>query len=410
MLYGEKSREALNTHAEKRFHEFNTISAKDKRKIYDQIVDEFNMSTTTIDDLVTFQRDIKEFTNFELFCVMYFMDRECLKKYFTQEEIDHFSKERFDQQKIEFPLKFHKMAQVSDDQWIGSITAKELITLRNEGFINYEENQQRAFRIVKYGNEEIYKPFVNNRAVREIKASMESGTYIPDPITLNMPEGSEFVFERGVIKILSTPNGMLNLLDGYHRVLAMSQIMNFNEEFDLVMELRIVNFLQTKAEQFIYQQDQKTKMKRIVSDSYNPNDIGNIICQRLNDDRQCNIYGMIGRNDSNISLPDLSKAVSYFYCRENIKQSERPGFILKVKNELRDKFNIITEQDEMFMGKYSREMCCIIIYVFSHNISESDYATEIKYLLDNIGDIQLFTQTGIKRMGINKLDALREGR
>jgi len=75
---------------------------------------------------------------------------------------------------------------------------------------------------------------------------------------------------------------MFNLIDGYHRTLAMSEIHQFNAEFNLPMELRIVSFTRSEAEAFVFKQDQKTLMKKVGSDSYDPNTITNRIIVRIN--------------------------------------------------------------------------------------------------------------------------------
>jgi hypothetical protein len=399
MLYGEKSRQDLNKHAEKLF---SVLEKRDKQKLYDDLYEKFTMSPSVADAMVSFKRDINEFNPFSVFCVVYFLDRDSLGKFFTQEEITYFSNSKFEETKIKFPVKIDNIVQVTEDQWIGKISSKKYLKLRDDGLINYQENQQRALRVVKYGEVEIYKPFVNQKAVKEIKEAMENGNYIPDPITLNMPEGCEYNFSDGCITIYSSPTGMVNLLDGYHRTLALSSIADFNPDFDMPIELRITSFSQSKAEQFIYQADQKTQMKKIVSDSFNPNDLANMVCQRLNDDKQCNIAGMIGRNKANISMPELAKLISYFYVSRDIKKDDRMKFVINTKNELKEKFNALTEEYPEFLGKYTTEMLFVTIYVFANNINLSN----IKTLLDRLSDEDRRTlqlSNGIRRKAINIL-------
>ncbi len=196
------------------------------------------------------------------------------------------SNEKFETTSIEFPITFTDMVEVAPDQWIGRITLKTLMNMKRHRLINYEEGEQRALRRTKSGSLEIWKPYASEKNVREIKELMESGNYIPDPITLNMPDGSEYSFEDHTLTVYSLPKGMFDLDDGYHRYLAMSRICDFNPDFDYVMELRIVNFSNSKANAFIFQQDQKTPMKKVVSDSYDTNAVRNKIVARLNTDSE----------------------------------------------------------------------------------------------------------------------------
>ena len=399
MLYGGKSKQDLDKHAEKLFAE---LEKRDKQKLYDQLYDKFAMSPTIADAMVSFKRDLSEFNPFSVFCVVWFLDRDCLSRYFTTEEIADFSNTKFEETKTEFPIRIDSMVQVTEDQWIGKMSSKQFLKMRDDGFINYQENQQRALRVVKYGEVEIYKPFVNQKAVKEIKEAMESGNYIPDPITLNMPEGCEYNYSDGCMTIYSSPTGMLNLLDGYHRTLALSSISDFDSNFDMPIELRITSFTQSKAEQFIYQADQKTQMKKIVSDSFNPNDLANMICQRLNDDKQCNVSGMIGRNKANISMPELAKLISHFYVPRDVKKDDRMKVVIGVKNELKEKFNTLTENDSDFLGKYSTEMLFVTIFVFANNLDVS----KIKPIIDGLSEDDKKTlqlSNGIRRKAINIL-------
>lgn len=129
---------------------------------------------------------------------------------------------------------------------------------------------------------------------------MENGTYIPDAITLNMTDNAEYEYDNSscTLSIYSLPRDMFNLIDGYHRTLAMSEIHQFNAEFNLPMELRVVAFSPEEATAFIFQQDQKTLMKKVVSDCYDPYSIVNRIITRVNRSPEFLMQNEIGRNGS----------------------------------------------------------------------------------------------------------------
>ena len=390
MLYGEKSRDQLNAYAESIFKVNENVTDRIKRRVlYDELSNKFGMPLSIAEEMVTFKRDIKEFAPFDIFCVLYFIDRNSLSRFFTETEITNLSKEKYVIEKASFPLKFTNMVQVTDDQWIGRITVQDLMKLKRSRLLNYDANEQRALRKVKSGKEEIWKPFVSNKNVAEIKDLMQRGEYIPDPITLNMPEGSEFTFDNYTLTVYSLPNGMFNLNDGYHRYLAMSQIYDFDKSFDYPMELEIVNFSNSKANSFIFQKDQKTPMKKIVSDTYNVNAIPNRIADKLNTDRKCNVSGMIGRNKANINSAVFTQLISAFMVPKNIPQSKEAGFIISTKNDLVRKFNIITEEDDKFLGKYSNQMIFVTMMIFASDIPEEKYTEAINEILDGLTEIDI---------------------
>lgn len=409
MLYGEKSRGQLNDYAEKLFKEI--IKRNDRRQLYDNVNKHFGMPIFDIEEMITFKRDIKEFTTFEVFCVMYFLDRDSLKKYFTEDEIAYLSKEKIVEENVSFPITFGNMVQIADDQWIGKITVQELMKLKKARLINYEEGEQRAFQRMKSGGIEIYKPFVSKRNVKEIKEAMENGAYIPDPITLNMPDGSTFSFENNTLTVYSLPKGMFNLDDGYHRYIAMSQIYDFDSDFDYPMELRLVNFSNAKANSFIFQQDQKTPMKKIVSDSYNVNAIPNKVVQRLNQDPMCNIQGMIGRNDAKINDAVLGKIISYFFVDKKIKKEDEMSQVIQIKNKLVTDFNALTEQDSKFLGKYDDALLLTTIYIFTSEIDQNHYAKAINQIYGKLSDddkamMKISTIGAVRKKSINVLQKL----
>lgn len=409
MLYGEKSRKELNDYIEKTITE--TLSHRKTRiEFYDVLLNKFGLPTDIPESLVAHRKDISEFTNYEMFCFLYALDKNRLKKYFTKKEIDLLSNEKYETETIEMPIEFTNMIQITDDQFIGKTTLQWLMKAKKAGIINYDPNEQRALRRVKHGETEIWKPWVSAKNVSEIKESMLNGTYIPDPITLNIPDGSSYYYENGKLVIESLANGMFNLDDGYHRYLAMSQIHDFDKEFDYPMEIRLVNFDNAKANRFIFQQDQKTPMKKVVSDSYDPNSIANRIIQRMNMDPLFNLQGKIGRNDALISSPVLGKLITYFYPKE--KDVNENMFVVETKNDLVKKFNVLSDTDTTYMTKkYTEKELIVIMYVFSKEmIKPKEYVDTINLLMsktENEKGLIMLTPTGrVRKAGINLLEKI----
>ena len=412
MLYGEKSREELNKYAEKLFQKDENVLVRQKRmRLYDNLMNWFNMPTSVAEEMILFKKDIREFTAFDIFCVVYFIDRKALSKFFTENEIAAFSNDKYAVEKVDFPITFNNMVQVADDQWIGRITCKELMRLKRSRLINYDANEQRALKRIKSGQEEIFKPFVNKRNVKEIREAMERGVYVPDPITLNMPEGAEFLYndKKYSLKVFSLPNGMFNLDDGYHRYLAMSQISDLNKDFDYMMELRVINFPNAKANSFIFQQDQKTRMQKIVSKTYDTSAVPNRIIKMVNEDSSCYISGKIGRNNSNINSASMAYLLSNFMIPRRIKPENQMQAVIKIKNDLIRKFNTLVEQDAKFAGKYSDQMLYVTLYVFASDIPEHKYAEVINDVVGSLTPeeskvLNITSANGVRRKAIDLVE------
>lgn len=411
MLYGEKSRDELNVYLERELAKLNT--RKQKQRFYDGMLTRFNIPTDISEGMATFRKHIAEFTTFEAFCALFVLNKGKLSNYFTEKEINLLSEEKFETETINMPIEIPDLVRITDDQFCGRTSLQWIMKLKRAGLINYDPNEQRALKRIKYGKTEIWRPWVSTKNVREIRESMLSGMYIPDPITLNMPEGSSYHYENGVLTVDSLANGMFNLDDGYHRYLAMSQIYDFDKGFDYPMEIRFVGFDNAKANRFIFQQDQKTPMKKIISDSYDPNSAANRIVQKLNEDPMFNLQGKISRNNAIIDGPTLAKVIAQFYPYN--KQTDTNIYVVDTKRELAKKFNAISDADDRYMTqKYSVRDLIIILYVFSTSIEPKDYLDTIYYLgkkTETEDKMFALTQAGkVRRVAINLLDKLIEER
>ena len=167
----------------------------------------------------------------------------------------------------------------------------------------------------------------------------------------------------------------------------MGQLHDKNPDFNYPMELRIVMFSEDKVKQFIYQEDQKTKMKKIDSDSMNMNAPENLVVERLNRDVIFNLKNKIGRNGGSINYGELASIIKYFYFRgQGADKSVRR--IIEVENEIKNKFNRLTEAYPDLLDKnYSFAELMIIFYTFD-SVEVNNYTPERTYdLLNKIDEI-----------------------
>lgn len=354
----------------------------DRKPFFDQADEKYGISVDILSDICANRRDVSEFNDFVIFAIIDLLDNKSLKKFFTKTEIDQLKGIRYTPETFSLPICFDNMCQVDKDQWIGLIHAKDLMKLKDQQVIKYNENTQRTLQKIVHGENRYFRIALNKKAIREIRASMENHLYIPDDITLNMPvETTEFEFRNGSIIIEKMDK--LDILDGYHRYIAISQIAEADPEFDYPMELRIVNFTTEKAKQFIYQKDQKTLMKRVDSHSFNQYDPANAVVERLNQDPLCNVTHMIGQK-LQIDPSYLSGLVHYYYFNSQKKYTNRD--ILQVKEILKQKINEFTDAYPEYLDKtWSNRELSAMIYCFSKK--EMYPPAMIKYVIDNANEI-----------------------
>ena len=345
------------------------------KNIYNYANKTYKIPKGLVSDLITKRMEMSEVSEFVLFILL---DSICnvekdnktiqtVDKFYTMHEAKYYRTSEYEVKKIKFPLVF-KMIQVADDQWIGKITIDKLMELRQAQLVNYNVNAQRVMQKVVRGDKESYKITLNHKAVENIKTSYESNNFISNTITLNLPMETDYDFyydeENCSLVIKSLEH--LDVTDGYHRYIAACQVKDNNQKFDYPMELRIVNFTEDKAKQFIWQEDQKTQMRKIDSKSMNMNSSANIVVTRLNENVRCNLKGLISRNEGVVPFGELAELVDYFYFKGISKEKERSTIIHAVK-ELTDNFNMLTEYNTEYLErKMSYKTLLVAMFCFNH--------------------------------------------
>lgn len=354
-------------------------------QIYDYAKEKYNIPRGMTSDFICMRAPMSEANEFILFCLLDSIIKVTkvkikLSDYYTEKEIKMYSKAQYKVDKIELPLKF-KMVQITSDQWIGKIDVAMLIKLREAQLINYNTNAQRTLKRIVRGNKEVYKISLNQTAVASIRDSFERSSFIPNTITLNISDGADFYYDNDTNELIINEVDHFDASDGFHRIIAAYKAYDNDHEFNYPMELRIVNFSDDKVNRFIYQEDQKTQMKKLDSNSFNMDNPANIVVERINESPKCNIKGCISRNQSLINYGELAELIRYFYFRNRDKIENENMLVLSVTKDLIEKFNALTEYNFKYMSeKYSYKVLAIIMYVFSQYKGSED----IGYIIDNM--------------------------
>lgn len=306
---------------------FNYNKNEDIASVIKEIIDKHNMSREYLSDIFTMNIQFEDLTDFDVFCVIETISNASLKKYFTEQEIKRYSKEKYAKAKPIKTVTFD-VIRVAEDQYIGAYSVKKLMQLRQQRLINYNVNTQRAMSyVINHGNE-TYKIAINNVAVKQIRESLKSGIYIPNTITLNINEETDMVYSYKDGKLTINSVQPFDIIDGYHRYLAMAQEYTEDNSFDYPVELRVVIFSESRAKQFIYQEDQKTKMPKLSSDSMNQYDYNNMVCKRLNTE---SVFAGDVHTNGKIEAGVFASLLSVFGIKER-------SDIIKVSNQFKTYF------------------------------------------------------------------------
>lgn len=359
------------------------------KEIYTYANKTYDIPKGMLSDLVTGRMEMSDASEFVLFILLDSIrnvvsdkkDILGIDEFYTMQEAKHYRVSKYEIEKIEFPLVF-KMIPIAEDQWVGKITVDMLMKLRQSQLINYNVNAQRTLSKVVKGDKTTYKITLNQKAVAEIQSSFENNSFIPNTITLNIPMETEndFFYDEESCSLVIKSIEHLDITDGYHRFIAACQEKDNNPKFDYPLELRIVNFTEDKAKQFIFQEDQKTKMRKADSNSMNMNKAANIVVTRLNENVRCNLKGLISRNDGIIPFAELAELVDYFYFKGVGKEKERTVTIQAIK-ELTDDFNALTEYNTEYLEhKMSYRTLLAIMFCFNYFRDNEDKTTMCKII------------------------------
>jgi len=364
------------------YDEIDRISSnsKKKKKILTELEKEYGMPVSISSDIITLRKELDFYNEYELFLILSKLDKNKLSEFYTDKEIKVYSSQRYEVEKVDFPIKF-KVIPVADDQWIGSTDFKFLMDLRNSQLINYNENTQRTLtHKIKNGVERFFIS-LNLAAVKSIKESIINKRYIPDTITLNMQEDDEkldYSYNAKTSELIIKNATALDIIDGYHRYVAFGQAYDLDNDIDYPVEIRITNFSESKANQFIYQEDQKTKMTRADSESFNQYDPGNQIADRLNSDPQFNLSGEIKKSGGKINYQTLSAAVNLIYFNnKNVDKKE----VISASKQIKEGINEFTEEYDQYIDKQWDTIEIITaLYCIKNNYTPSDTIQKIDHM------------------------------
>ena len=338
-------------------------------QIRNYMLEKYNIPTGTTMDMIA-RNILSNQTEFVLFCLVEGIDHiqktDYIKEFFTELEINQYKTEKLENNIIKFPLII-KCDQVAPDQWIGVTDVKFFMELRRAQLIKYNANAQRVMKRIVKGENVFFKLIPNKMAIKSINSLMKKKMYVPTTITLNIPYDSDasFYFDKETRELVIDKLDAFDISDGYHRYLAMCEESDKNEEFNYPMEIRIINFTDEKTRQFIYQEDQKTKMAKDNSNAMNINRASNNVIDKLNEMSTFEFKGQIGINEGTINYAALSNIIEYFYFPKKTKEYTNVD-IRNARDDVKEKLNALAEYDSNYITKIlgTKELA-LIFYVFN---------------------------------------------
>ena len=340
---------------------------KQRQKWYMELAQKYNIPIDLSSDIISRRKDLSAINDFMLYAITDVVNPEWIPTFFTKNEINNlYSGKKYIPETIKFPIELPMFA-VTEDQYIGVSSAKWLMQLRDAYLINYNADTQRALEMMLKGEMVIFRPFVNESSVREIAELYKERDFIPNTISLNInldDENADYYFKDNVLVIKNITQ--FDIFDGYHRYLGMARNYDADHNFDYPIELRITMFSVGKAKQFIWQEDHKTKMRKLDADTYDQSDVGNQVISRLNNDTDFNLNGEIALRGGHVNASIFTQLVKHLYFGKNPTKKD----VINVTKVLKLQINNFVEDYEEYLDKeWERYEIHIILYGLSKNYS-----------------------------------------
>ena len=309
-----------------------------------------------------------------------------IKDIFTDKEIQKYSKSKFENvTETIYPISF-KVLKISDDQWLSTISSKKLFELYKNQIINYNKNTQRPLKEVTKHGIKTYKINKNKQSVNAIKEDLKKGLFIPNCLTFNInmdnPSNEYYVDEENGELVLE--NGQFDLIDGFHRYSAITELLLENPDIEFNFGIWIMNFDENKSCRFIAQEDKRNKINKTYTkslDALNGDNFSSRIVQVLNENNNSPFKGKLTRyNDSNINYDDVVITINdNFKCNTRMEANRLSENIIK-------SFEILEDDNIDITNLNSNEIIVSLVGIsllLSDEIDNNTFVSKVKMYINS---------------------------
>ena len=309
-----------------------------------------------------------------------------IKDIFTDKEIQKYSKSKFENvTETIYPISF-KVLKISDDQWLSTISSKKLFELYKNQIINYNKNTQRPLKEVTKHGVKTDKINKNKQSVNAIKEDLKKGLFIPNCLTFNInmdnPSNEYYVDEENRELVLE--NGQFDLIDGFHRYSAITELLLENPDIEFNFGIWIMNFDENKSCRFIAQEDKRNKINKTYTkslDALNGDNFSSRIVQVLNENNNSPFKGKLTRyNDSNINYDDVVITINdNFKCNTRMEANRLSENIIK-------SFEILEDDNIDITNLNSNEIIVSLVGIsllLSNEIEDKTFVSKVKTYINS---------------------------
>jgi hypothetical protein len=189
-----------------------------------------------------------------------------------QKSVEKYKFER--QEQLSYPLQYERTLSGSEKDYVTKLSYQLIAKHFNDGIWTYNFLTQRnPVKKVRADGSIKLEPKVNKRSVKEIKNLILEGKFLPDtPITINvLYDGEdELFYDEDNWTLIIESASEIDILDGYHRILAVVEAVEENPNIEGYLYVSIRNYDLETARFYLGQHNSfntfdKTHVRRLKS-------------------------------------------------------------------------------------------------------------------------------------------------
>jgi len=340
------------------------------------------------------------------------------KRYFEDIELDRITRHKteLEQDVLKYPVVFEDVRRVAHNIWSVIVPAEFIAKLGRSNMLNYEFKTQREPKTIETKDGIILTPSINPKSVIEIADEILKKTFKPNTLTFNIPfkDSDNFKYDENSKKWVLI-DGKMDILDGYHRylsIVAATRIQFTGYNF----ELRLTNFDEDEANDFIVQEDKRNPISKEYIKSIDNSSLITQIITKLNQSNKSELRGKITtdktsivRGFSLVRFDTMYKSIDKLWSPRTINEANT------ISDYLKDFYNILVDlyPDEFKFkiaesrrnSQINNEKMFIIYNIIAKRLKGNN--SELKLIIDNINfeDEQIKEFMGVSHsMGMNKFN------
>lgn len=310
-----------------------------------------------------------------------------VEKYYTEDEKKAYRK-KIDRKIVDKDIVFKQWIQIAKDQYVVTVSNKELARLVAIDKIHYNPETQRNLTIIETDNGIIKKVTLFESALDSICANMKSKDYISDALTFNV-NPDLYATPRISGKDLIVPlDSVIDCIDGYHRLKGAVIVTKLEPEWEQNFIIILTAFDVNKAKKYILQENYKNPLTDEQVTEYDPDDAANFIIDKLKDSMYLSDSKL-----SDISY-QLNNLINSIFKPERLKSPEAKQKALILFKNIEKYMNELIE-DKGYIGKvFTVEEWFVYLYLINYSINNS---SEFMFIIDSINIEELLTQINITK-------------